>query len=266
MLLVADVGNTDTVFGLWEGKMLRRMWRVDSGTRRTADELAALLTTLLGVAGHRFGLDEIDDVVVGSVVPQVTQTISRMSERYVGKPAMVVTALSPFLGIKVEVDNPAEVGPDRVINCLAARAHAKPPLVVIDFGTATTFDYVKKNGAYAGGVIVPGVQTALAALAAKAARLNAVEIKAPPHVIGTNTIHAMQSGLFWGYVSLVDGIVDRMEKEAKAKLTVLATGGLAPLIAPATRRIRDVREDLTLEGLRLAFERSHATPPRSRRR
>ena len=267
MLLVADVGNTDTVFGLWEGKTLSHVWRVDSAQRRTADELAALLTELMRMGGREHGLDEVDDVVVGSVVPSITQMIGWMTEKYVGKPAVVITAQSK-LGIAVEVDNPAEVGPDRVINCLAALGHAKPPFVVIDFGTATTFDFVKKNGAYGGGIIVPGVHTALQALAAKAARLNAVEVKAPPHVIGTNTIHAMQSGLFWGYVSMVDGLVERMEKEAGAKLTVLATGGLAPLIASECRRIDEVREELTLEGLRLAWEALRspkAIPAKSKR-
>ncbi len=268
MLLVADVGNTDTVFGVWVGDALAHLWRVDSAQRRTADELAALLTQLLVMSGHEFGLDEIDDVVVGSVVPSVTQMIGWMSEKYVGKPALIITAQTD-LGIAVEVDNPVEVGPDRVINCLAASRHAKPPFVVIDFGTATTFDYVKKNGAYGGGIIVPGVHTALQALAAKAARLNTVEIKAPPRVIGTNTVHAMQSGLFWGYVAMVDGLLDRMEKEAKSKLTVLATGGLASLIAPECRRVIDVREDLTLEGLRLAWERAGKkarSPSRSKAR
>ena len=252
MLLAVDVGNTDTCFGAWKGAKLTHLWRVESRAR-PADELAALLAELLRIGGYAF--DDLEDVVVGSVVPAVTRSLRWMTEKYTGRPAVVIAGDSDH-GLAMSVDRPEEVGPDRVLNAIAALAHHKPPLVVVDFGTATTFDVVDKRGAYVGGVIFPGVQTGLAALSAKAARLSAVEIAAPPKVIGANTIHAMQSGLFWGEIGRIEGLLDRVERElGPQKPAVIATGGLARVIAPATPRIVDVREDLTLEGLRLAWER-----------
>lgn len=252
MLLAVDVGNTDTVLGIFDREKLVHTWRVDSGTRRTADEYGILLGQLL--ASAKLGFVDVEDVVVGSVVPSITQMLGWMSERYTGRPAIVVTALSDH-GLKVDIDNPAEVGPDRIVNCVAAWARKQAAAVVIDFGTATTFDYLTAGGAYAGGIIVPGIHTSLQALASRAARLQHVEVKEPPKVIGRNTIHAMQSGLFWGYVSMVDGLVDRMEKEAGTALEVIATGGLAGLIAGKSSRIKTVDESLTLEGLRIIRQR-----------
>lgn len=255
MLLVADVGNTDTVFGLYEreGKgSPARVWRAESNPRRTADEWAALIGRLLEAEEHH--LRDVDDLVIASVVPDVTRALSRLAETHIGHAPLVVTAESD-LGIAVEVDRPAEVGADRVVNCLAALAKWKAPLVCVDLGTATTFDVVSKKGAFAGGMIVPGPNTFLQALAARTAKLPALPVARTETVIGKSTQHAMQAGAFWGYVDLVEGLLARIAKELGAKPTVIATGGWAQVVGPACRSIDHFEPELTVEGLRLAWER-----------
>ena len=264
MLLVADVGNTDTVFGLFSpGGSLSQVWRAESSPRRTADEYAAFLDALLH--GYGLGVSDIDELVIGSVVPAVTRNLIWFAEKHMQSAPLVVTGESP-IGIPVEVDRPADVGPDRVINALAARAKWKPPLIVVDIGTATTFDVVNRQGAFVGGAIVAGPNTMLRALADKAARLPSLELARPPSVIGKSTVHAMQSGVFWGYVSLIDGLVDRIAKELGGKPRVIATGGWARVIAPACERIDEVSENLTLEGLRLAALALREKPAKKRSR
>lgn len=251
MLLVADVGNTDTVFGAWDREALKHVWRVDSRTARTADEWAVLVRGLLEPAG--WGLVDVEELVIGSVIPDVTRALTWMSERNLGKPALVVTSTSA-LGIAVEVDDPAQAGVDRVVDCLAAWARNPVASCVIDFGTATTFNYLKATGAFGGGMIAPGIKTSLEALASRGAQLKNVAIEAPPRAIGTNTQHAMQSAIVFGYAAMVEGLIARMESEAGAKLRVVATGGLAKTIAPHCR-MDEVVETLTLEGYRLAWKK-----------
>jgi len=268
MLLTVDVGNTDTCFGAWAGEKLTHLWRAESATRRTADEYAVLLGELFRGAG--FGFTDVEDVVIGSVVPAVTRMLRWMTEKYTGRPALVISGDSDH-GLPMEVESSAEVGADRVVNCIAALAHHRPPLTVIDFGTATTFDVVDKSGVFRGGLIVPGIRTGLEALAARAARLASVEVHEPRTVVGASTVRAMASGVYWGEVARVEGILARIEEEQGAKMTVLATGGLAPLVAQGSRRIQEVREDLTVEGLRLVWKRmrglaSPAKPPKRKRR
>lgn len=253
MLLVADVGNTDTVFGLFESAGGRaRVWRAESNPRRTADEWGALLGQLLGAEGK--GLSDLDDMVLASVVPDVTRALSMLAETHLGHAPLVITAESD-LGIAVEVDRPAEVGADRVVNCIAALAKWKAPLVCVDMGTATTFDVVSKKGAFAGGMIVAGPGTVLHALAARTAKLPSLPVARTETVIGKNTQHAMQAGAFWGYVYLVEGLLARIAKELGARPTIIATGGWSRVIGPACRSIDHLDPDLTLDGLRLAWAR-----------
>ena len=251
MLLVADVGNTDTVLAGWDREELKHVWRADSRTHRTADEWAVLLRGLLEPAG--LGLVDVEDLVLGSVIPEVTRMLSTMSRKHLGREALVVTSTSA-LGIAMEVDDPSQVGVDRLVDCLAAWARKPVASCVIDFGTATTFNYIKASGAFGGGMIAPGIKTSLEALASRGAQLRAVPIEAPPKTIGTNTVHAMQSAIVHGYAALVDGLVGKMESEAGAKLRVVATGGLAPVIAPHCARIDEVVETLTVEGYRIAWK------------
>lgn len=266
MLLVADVGNTDTVFGLFRkpgNEGAPRVWRAESNPRRTADEWAALLGQLLDEEGKK--LADVEDLVIGSVVPDVTRSLGRFAEKHLGKAPLLVTGESD-LGFAVEVDRPAEVGPDRVVNCLGALAKWKAPLVVVDLGTATTFDVVSKKGAFVGGMIVPGPSTLLASLAARTARLPHVAVGRTQTVIGKNTMQAMQAGSFWGYVDLVEGLLARIAKELGAKPTVIATGGMSRVIGPACRSIDHTDPDLTLDGLRLAWKRQAKSRPRARSR
>lgn len=255
MLLVADVGNTDTVFGLFEkpsGTGRARVWRAESNPRRSADEWAALVGQLLGAEGLQ--LRSVDDLAISSTVPDVTSALTWFAEKHLARAPLVVTGESD-LGFAVDVDRPAEVGPDRVVNCLAALARWKPPLVVVDFGTATTFDVVSKKGAFAGGMIVAGPDTLLRSLSARTARLPTLPVARTATVIGKNTAHAMQAGGFWGSVDLVEGLLARIAKELGAKPTVIATGGFSRVVGPACRSIDHTDPDLTLEGLRLAWKR-----------
>ncbi|HEY6105269.1 MAG TPA: type III pantothenate kinase [Anaeromyxobacteraceae bacterium] len=251
MLLAIDVGNTNTVLGVFEGAALRQQWRVETSHVRTSDEWGILTRQLFAAAS----LDpaRVDAIAVSSVVPPLGQALEQMAQRYFGrKPLFVEPGIKT--GMPILYDNPREVGADRVVNAVAAWQRWKCGLVVVDFGTATTFDAVSPKGEYLGGAICPGIAISMEALFRHAARLPRVEFARPPQVVGRNTVHSMQSGLVYGYVGLVDGLCARMQEELGFPTKVVATGGLAPLLAGVSRTISDVDEHLTLEGLRLVHE------------
>jgi type III pantothenate kinase len=254
MLLAIDVGNTNTVLGLYSGETLLADWRMETDPNRMPDEWAATLITLLAHRSHT--LDEIDAAICSSVVPPVTTAMREMAEDYLHAPLLIV---EPGIktGVKVLVDNPREVGADRIVNTLAAHMRYGGPAIVIDFGTATTFDVVSPDGEYLGGAIAPGLRVASDALFRLTAQLRRIELVAPKSSIGKNTNHAMQSGVVWGYVGLVEGLVTRIKAdmgEAGADAKVIATGGLARLIAAHTDCMDIVDPNLTLDGLRLIYE------------
>lgn len=254
MLLAIDVGNTNIVIGVFRGTELIHSWRLTTIRERTSDELGVLVASLCDRHGVR--RQEITGIVVASVVPPLTGTMMTMVTDYFGQTAMLfepaVNGRMPVL-----IDKPAEVGADRVANSIAAfDTYGKGlPLIVVDFGTATTFDAVSAKGEYLGGVICPGPKLSAEALFQRAARLPRIDVTKPSRVIGTNTVAAMQSGLFWGYVDMVEGLVRRMKAELGGKAVVVATGGLASVVAPESSEIEHVDEELTLRGLRLIWER-----------
>ena len=256
MLLAIDVGNTNIVLGVFEDETLRRSWRLQTQRERTADELGLLVQ---GLFAHD-GIDRtrVSETVIASVVPPLTSTTLEMAGRFIGGRLLVVEAANA--GMPVLIPNPAEVGADRIVNAVAAyerygKAGGKP-LIVCDFGTATTLDAVTAAGEYLGGAICPGVSISADALFARAARLPRIEVRRPARVVGTSTVAAMESGLFWGYVGMVEGLVARMRSELGGDATCVATGGLARVIAPEIPAIGFVDVDLTLQGLRLVWARN----------
>ncbi|MCU0252146.1 MAG: type III pantothenate kinase [Vicinamibacterales bacterium] len=259
MLLAIDIGNTNIVLGVFEGTALGRNWRLATARERTADELGLMVSDLLERA--KIALPAIDGVVLASVVPQLTGPMIEMSTRYLG-----LTPLNVEPGIDLGMPNlyahPSEVGADRLVNGIAAfEAYGRgrgEPLVVLDFGTATTFDAISATGEYLGGVICPGIQISADALFQRAARLPRIDVRKPAHVIGRTTVTSMQSGLFFGYVGMVEGLVHRLREELGGKAFCVATGGLAEVIAPETNVVDAVDRDLTLQGLRIVWERNRA--------
>jgi len=253
MLLVVDVGNTHTVLGLYDEERLIHDFRIETAKGRTSDEYHVLLLSLLELAEVK--RSEVRASILASVVPSFNDTVINAVDRAFDHEIMVV---GPGIktGMPVLYENPREVGADRVVNAVAAYERVKGAAIVVDFGTATTFDCISAKGEYLGGSIAPGMQISASALFSRAARLPRSEIARPPRAIGRNTVHSMQSGIVFGYVGLVDGLVRRLSEEMGGDVAVIATGGLAHLIEPDSETIEEVDEFLTLEGLRLVYLRN----------
>ena len=251
MLLTADIGNTNVKIAVFDGDKLRASWRMTTDVHRMADEYAALLLTLL--QQERIAASDVKEIAMCNVVPPLTSTWIDLSRRYFGTAPLVVGA-GVKTGVRIRMDNPREVGADRIADAVAAYHLYGGPLIIIDLGTATVFATISKDGDYLGGVIATGIATAAEALYSRTAQLPRVDLVRPRTVIGTNTVSAIQSGLIYGYASLVEGMIARIQTELPEKAKVIATGGYAPIIAKETPAIEAVNPDLTLIGLRLIYE------------
>ena len=246
MLLAIDAGNTNVVFAVYDGSERRGLWRAATDQARTADDYAVWLTSLLGMQGLKSA--DIGDAVICSVVPQALYDLRRLCRDYFGSEPLIVDR-HVDLGIEIAIDEPETAGADRLANAVAVHAKYGGPAIVIDFGTGTTFDIIDNVGAYRGGVIAPGINLSLDALHRVSAQLPRIEVARPARVIGGGTISAMQSGIYWGYVSLIEGLVRRISEEFGSPMKVIATGGLAPLFAGGTNVIEHTDPDLTLLGI-----------------
>jgi type III pantothenate kinase len=253
MLLVIDIGNTNIVFGVYSDGTLVNHWRLSTALNKTVDEYAILLNSLLYF--EKIRLNEIDSAVISCVVPPLLFPFESLCRKYINITPMVI---EPGIktGMPILSENPSEVGADRIVNAVAGYDKYKKPLIIIDFGTATTFDYVSPKGEYVGGCIAPGMMISLEALFERASKLPRVELVQPRNVVGKNTVNAMQAGITYGYVSLVDGIVRRMKDEVKTDPYVIATGGLSSLIFDGSETIDEVDKFLTLHGLKILYEKN----------
>lgn len=251
-LLAIDIGNTNVHMGLWNGEAWQLSWRARTVIDKMPDEYAVLVGNFLGSAGLDY--HDVSGVVIGSVVPPLTLAFTELTERYFHfQPVIANSRINT--GIKIDIDQPEQAGADRIANAVAVHALYGGPAIVVDFGTATNFDVVSASGAYQGGAIAPGIGLAHDALVSRAARLHKIDLEPPPNPIGRNTIHAMQSGIFWGYVALVEGITTRIKAAMPDdKVKVIATGGLAPLFDQHTSIIDFIAPSLTLDGLRVMYE------------
>lgn len=256
MLLVADVGNTNVVFALYEGREIKTRWRIATDARRTGDEYAVWLLQLLAIEGY--AREDVTQIIFGSVVPRAVHNLTVLAQKYFGVEPLIAGQGSADWGIAVDVDEPRSLGADRALNAIAAHAKYDGDLIVIDFGTATTFDAIDFTGAYKGGIIAPGINLSLDALVGNTAKLPRIAIEAPrtDSVIGTNTEDQMLIGVYWGYVALMEGLTARMKAEIGRPAKVIATGGLAILFDEHTELFDHVDNDLTLDGLAVLAERA----------
>ena len=267
MLLALDVGNTNTVLGIYrlEGEKpeLIAHWRVTTHRAQTVDEYGVFFVNLFEM--HGMSPSQVHHIIIASVVPPVDSTLRQVCEQYFNvQPMFVEPGIKT--GMQMRIDNPTELGADRLCDCVAAYELYGGPCIVVDFGTATKFEVISEKGEYLGGAIAPGLGLSADALFARAAKLSRVEIKRPPKAIGTNTITHLQSGLYFGYIGLVDGILERILAETAGKPRIIATGGLARMIAPDSRYIHEINDMLTIEGLRILWERNQNARPRGKTR
>ena len=257
MLLAIDTGNTNTLFAVHDGEGWRAQWRSATDSTRTADDYAVWLSQLMQMNG--LDIKDIDDCIISTVVPQGLFNMRNLARRYLGVEPFVIGE-NVEMGVEVRIPKPSEVGADRLVNAVGASVRYDGPLIVIDSGTATTFDVVAKDGAFEGGIIAPGINLSMRALHDASAKLPRVAIQKPEQgrVIGTDTVNAMQSGVFWGYVDLIDGLVKRIKEEYGREMTVIATGGVGSLFEGAARTIDHFDHDLTIRGLHVLYERNIA--------
>jgi len=260
MILAVDAGNTNIVFALVEGREIKARWRIATDPRRTADQYSVWLHQLLELEGY--SRDHVEGVIIGTVVPRALHNLEVLSEKYFRKTPLIAGQGSAAWPLQLDVDEPQNVGADRALNAIAAHAKYKGDLLIIDFGTATTFDVVSPTGAYSGGIIAPGINLSLDALVNAAAKLPRIAIEAPEtsNVIGRTTQSQMLIGIYWGYVAMIEGLADRIKRELGRQLTVIATGGLAALFDRHTEAFDAVEPDLTIQGLSLLYEMAVHSP------